>query len=229
MLSQPDLDYLEQQLPFWPRLTAAETRLIQNSTRLLHYRTGEIIYSAARECIGVLLVKSGELRTYILSEDGREITLFRGQRGHVCILSASCLLKSISFEVNIAAEQATDVLLIEAEVFARLQERHEYVENFALKIAAGGFSDVIWVLEQICFMRFDRRLALFLLDEAARTGQRRLALTHEKIAQYMGSAREVVSRMLKYFEREGLVALHRGGVELLDREALNAVGTRLQT
>ena len=91
---------------------------------------------------------------------------------------------------------------------------------FALEAAMTTFSDVMWVMQQILFMSFDRRLAIFLLDEASKTGSELIHLTHEQIAKDMGSAREVVSRMLKYFSTEGMVELSRGGVKLLDKQKL---------
>ena len=165
-------------------------------------------------------MKSGELRTYIMSEDGREITLYRLSEGSVCIMSASCVLHNITFDVFVDAECDTDVLLIHSAFFAKLLEQNVYAENFSLKKAGDMFSEVMWTMEQILFMRFDKRLAIFLLDEASRTGSDTLALTHEQIAKYMGSVREVVSRMLKYFEKEGLVRLSRGAVEVIQKAKL---------
>lgn len=208
------------QLPFWDKLTDAEADLLVGGTTPVLYHRGQNIHSPSNECVGVLLVKSGELRTYILSESGKEVTLFRLGKGDACILSASCLLSNITFDVFIDAQLDTEALLISSATFAQLQEGNLYVENYALRLAADRFSDVMWAMEQILFMSFDARLAVFLLDETAKTGADNLTLTHEQIARYIGSAREVVSRMLKYFEGEGIVRLHRGGVEILDKPAL---------
>lgn len=220
MMNESDLQLLQSLLPFWDKLSSEEAALLAQGTKPITYLQGEKIHSAANECVGVLLVKSGELRTYILSEEGKEITLYRLNQGDVCILSASCLLKSITFDVFIDAEQDSEVLLIPSGAFAQLQSSNLHVENFSLRVAVERFSDVMWAMEQILFMSFDRRLAVFLLDETAKTGVDNLTLTHEQIAKYMGSAREVVSRMLKYFAKEGMVQLHRGGVEILDKERL---------
>jgi CRP/FNR family transcriptional regulator len=95
-----------------------------------------------------------------------------------------------------------------------------YVENFSLKETAGRFSDVMWTVEQILFMSFDKRLAWFLLDEASRTKSDEIPLTHDQIARYIGSAREVVSRMLRYFVGEGLVEQYRGGIKIVDKKRL---------
>lgn len=216
-------DVLKEHLDFWPQLTPEQVKMILDHTKLMHYAAGETIHSAEHECIGVLIVKSGELRTYMLSEEGRDITLYRLNDGEVCILSASCILHSITFDVYIDAEKGSDVLLLNASVFSNIASQNLYVENFALRAGVERFSDVMWAMEQILFMNFDRRLAIFLITETARIKSDNLPLTHEQIAKYMGSAREVVSRMLKHFSSEGIVSLYRGGVRILDRTKLKSL------
>lgn len=214
------LAILSAELPFWDQLSEADTKLLLSGTKPILYKQGDNIHRPSNECVGVLLIKHGELRTYLLSESGKEVTLFRLGGGEACILSASCLLSNITFDVFIDAQQDTEVLLISSTVFAHLQNNNLHVENFALHLAADRFSDVMWAMEQILFMSFDVRLAVFLLDEISKTSEDNLTLTHEQIAKLIGSAREVVSRMLKYFEKEGIVRLHRGGVEIVDKPAL---------
>lgn len=107
--------------------------------------------------------------------------------------------------------------------FAQVAARNKDMKIFALEATVRRFSDVVWLMEQVLFMSLDKRLAIFLLDESAKTGSDTLRLTQEQIARYMGSAREVVSRMLKYFSSEGLVQVVRGGVRILDRSRLRAL------
>lgn len=223
MIDKINADFLKQHLNFWCQLTKEQADILLNNTTMLYYHAGQNIHSGEHECVGVLLIQSGELRIYILSEDGRDITLYRLTAGDICILSASCILHSITFDVYIDAEKDSNVLLINASSFATIVSQNLYVENFALRAGMERFSDVMWAMEQILFMSFDRRLAVFLIDEAARTGSDNLALTHQQIAKYMGSAREVVSRMLKHFSSEGLVTLYRGGVKILNREKLKKI------
>lgn len=220
MPNSETLRLLSAEIPFWGKLSDDEASLLLSGTKPILYKQGDNIHRPSNECVGVLLVKSGELRTYLLSENGKEVTLFRLNGGDACILSASCLLSNITFDVFIDAQQDTEVLLISSATFAQLQNSNLHVENFALRLAADRFSDVMWAMEQILFMSFDARLAVFLLDETSKTGEDNLTLTHEQIAKLIGSAREVVSRMLKYFEKEGIVWLHRGGVEIIDKPAL---------
>ena len=215
-----DLAFIRSMLPFWNRLSAEEAEALLRHTRTVTYEPGENVHSSTNDCVGVLLIKTGELRTYLLSDEGKEVTLFRLGDGEACVLSASCLIQSITFDIFIDAVQRTELYLIDSQAFARVMAENVYAENFALRITAERFSEVMWAMEQILFMSFDRRLAIFLLDETAKTGVDNITMTHEQIARYVGSAREVVSRMLKYFAKEGVVAVHRGGVEILDKQKL---------
>lgn len=211
---------LQKSFDFWSKLSENEKETLLKNTSEIHYEKGQNVHSADNDCIGVILIKSGELRTYMLSEEGKEITLYRLNAGEVCILSASCLIKNISFDVYIDAETQTDILLINSYTFSKLQSNNIYVENFALHTAVDKFSDVMWAMQQILFLSFDKRLASFLLDESIKTSSDEIKLTHEQIAKYMGSAREVVTRMLKHFESDGVVELYRGGLKIKDKNAL---------
>jgi len=219
-MQETDISQIRSMLPFWDRLSDAEAALLLGNTRLVTYAPGENVHSGTNDCVGVLLIKSGELRTYILSDEGKEVTLFRLTEGETCVLSASCHIQSITFDIVIDAVHQTELYLIDNQVFSKLLAENVYVENFTLRITTERFSEVMWAMEQILFMSFDRRLAIFLLDETAKTGVDNITMTHEQIARYVGSAREVVSRMLKYFAKEGMVAVHRGGVEITDKQKL---------
>lgn len=223
-----NLKYLKKQLDFWDKLSVEQQGLLNNNTVMLSYSKGETIYSPERECVGVLIIKSGEIRTYILSEEGKEVTLFRSSVGDICILSASCILQNITFDVFIEAVENTEVLLINSMTFSQLISQNIHVELFSLKITADRFSDVMWAMEQILFLSFDARLAVFLIDESAKKGSLILNLTHEQIAKYIGSAREVVTRMLKYFSREGIVELKRGSIIILNKEKLKVIASTKQ-
>jgi len=215
-----DRNLITTTLTFWDNLNETEKNLILNNITSVNYQLGEHIHSSGTDCIGVLLIKKGGIRTYILSEDGRDITLYRLTAGDVCILSASCILKNITFAVHIDAEVASEAFLIHTSIFEQLYRQNIYVENFAYKNTIDRFSDVMWAMEQILFMSFDKRLAIFLLKESSKTNSSTIHLSHEQIAKYISSAREVVSRMLKYFATEGMVKLARGEVTLLDKERL---------
>lgn len=220
MLEKEELIYVKSQLDFWEHLSDSEKSIIENSITKVAYEKGYNLHSAENECLGVILIQSGELRTYILSEDGREVTLYRLSSGDTCVLSASCVLNSITFDVHIDAQADTNAYLLNISTFSRLSKNNIYVENFALRKSVERFSDVMWALEQLLFMRFDKRLAIFLLDEMLKTNSSEINLTQEQIAKYIGSAREVVSRMLKSFQSQGILEQSRGMIHITNREKL---------
>ncbi len=205
--------------PFWEKLPAAEREYICRNSYDVTYPKGKNIHDGS-ECSGVILVRSGCLRLYMMSDEGKEITLYRLHKGDLCMLSASCVLDAITFEVFVDAEQDSQCCVVSGPAFAALSKRNPDIRIFALETAVSRFSDVMWVMQQILFMSMDKRLAIFLSDESARTGSDTIPLTHGQIARYIGSAREVVSRMLKYFAGEGLVEVTRGGVAILDKKRL---------
>ena len=172
------------------------------------------------ECTGVILVRSGSLRLYMLSGDGKEVTLYRLFADDICILTASCALDAITFDVFVDAEEDSECVIVGGCAYEDVVRRLPEAKIFTLETALSRFSDVMWVMQQILFMSMDKRLAVFLLDETAKNGTDTVKLTHEQIAKYMGSAREVVSRMLKYFAAEGLVSVSRGGIRLIDKSRL---------
>lgn len=216
-------DCLACAFPFWDELTAGEQEMLCRSTRPVKYQKGERVHSPVENCVGILLLRSGQLRAYLLSEDGRDVTLYRLFKGEVCILSASCVMDSLNFDLYIDAEEDTECYCIGAGMFRRLMQENVYVRCYAYQMAAERFSDTMWTMQQILFMSADRRLAIFLTDELAKTGGNELRMTHDQIARYMGSAREVVSRLLKYFAQEGLVSLSRGGLTVLDKPRLQKI------
>lgn len=211
---------LARQFPFWKHLDEVDRERLAMSAVRREYAKGSFVHSANEKCLGLILVEHGRLRVYIESEEGRDITLYRLEEGSICTLSASCFMSEITFEVLIEAESDSRLILLNPGVFNRIASENVYVENYMYKQTAARFSDVMWAMQQILFLSFDKRLALFLLEETAKNGENTLAMTHEQIAKYVGSAREVVSRMLKYFEEEGYVKLSRGRIQVLDEDAL---------
>jgi len=220
MLDKNELTYIRSRFDFWDKLTDMQKRMLENNIVKAIYTDGYNLYSSDNECLGVILLKRGGLRVYILSEDGREVTLYRLSPGDVCILSASCILKNITFDVHIDVEGDTEVYILNIDVFSKLCQDNVYVENFAYRNAIDRFSDVMWAMERILFMSFDKRLAIFLLDEMAKSNSSVLNITQEQIAKYIGSAREVVSRMLKIFQADGILEQSRGVIRILDKEKL---------
>ena len=209
--------------PVWAQLTPQQQKILTQSAIRRSIPKGTTLHSGSTECTGLLLVCSGQLRAFILSDEGREITLYRLFEQDICLFSASCMLRSMQFEIMIAAEKDTELFIIPADVYQSVAQQSAPAANFTTEIMAGRFSEVMWLMEQIMWKSFDRRLARFLLDESALEGTAVLHLTHETIANHLGTAREVVTRMLRYFQSEGLVRLSRGAVELSNHSGLEVL------
>ena len=166
------------------------------------------------------MIQTGRLRVYILSEGGREITIYRLLDMDLCLFSASCMMNSIQFDVMVKAEKDTRVFIIPAKVYKEIMEESAVVANYTNEIMASRFSDVMWLIEQIMWKSLDKRVAGFLMEEMVLEGTMKLNLTHEAIANHLGTHREVITRMLRYFQDEGMVKLARGMVEVLDSKRL---------
>ena len=211
--------FFSEYFPFWDKLTDEQKRSLCEDTMEISYPKGHVVHDP-NECTGAIIVRSGGLRTYFLSEDGKEVTLFRLYPGDICILSATCVLRAITFDVMVEADADCDCLLIGSRTLGKLVEESIYVKNYALELTASHFSETMWSFEQILFMSIEKRLAIFLLDECARRKSDTLKLTHEQIAKYMGSAREVITRMLRAFSKEGILQSGRGDIKILDKTKL---------
>jgi CRP/FNR family transcriptional regulator len=213
---------LSDTFPFWEKLDEEDKDSLCRSLSVKKYLRGDIIHNGD-DCTGALIVKSGTVRIYLLSENGKEVTLARLYSNDLCMLGASCVMNTISFDVFMDAEEESECYLLSGAVFARVTKKNIYAENYVLNHVVSRFSDIMWAMQQILFMSFDRRLAIFLYEEMNKEGNSTVMLTHEQIAKYVGSAREVVTRMLKYFALEGIVENRRGAVRIIDKDKLKAL------
>ena len=204
----------------WSQCSKEEQDMIESSLILRKVKKQTLIHQGDLDCTGLLVLKSGQLRAYSLSEEGKEITLYRLFERDVCLFSASCIMKSIQFELTIEAEKESEFWVIPASIVERIMKQSAGFSNYINEIMSSRFSEVMWLMEQIMWKSLDKRLAAFLVEESLIEETETLKITHEKIANHLGSQREVISRMLKYFQEEGLVQLSRGSIELLDYERL---------
>lgn len=210
-------------LPFWGKLTSVQQQALERSVQLRDFPAGQIVHNGSEDCVGLLLVTSGRLRVYTVSGEGRELTLFRLFERDLCLFSASCIVNSIQFEVTISAEADTRAFHIPPEVYKALMAESTAVAGYTNELMASRFSDVLWLMDQILYQKMDVRLAALLLEEAELNGSSELHLTHEELANHLGSAREVVTRLLKYLQREGAVSLARGRIRITDRALLSRI------
>ena len=213
-------EILSDLLPFWHEMNNQSREKLLEQVEAVHFNKGIHLHAGKEKCSGLFLIKSGRIRAYIVTEEGKEVTLFRLLDRDVCIFSASCMMKNINFEIYISAETDVDAIRIPAQLYEKLSKEEISMVRFTNEILSSRMSDVMWVLEKILFMSFDKRLAYFLLEEAQLEGTNKLVITHEQIASHLGSAREVISRMLKYFAKEELVKVERGRITLMDEKEL---------
>ena len=209
--------------PIWDKLTEQQQQRIQTASEFRQVKKGTVLHNGSLDCLGLLLIRSGQLRAYILSEEGREITIYRLFERDICLFSASCVMPDIQFNIVIEAEKDTDLWIIPACLYKELMQESLAVSNYSNQLMSAHFSDLMWLVEQIMWKSFDKRLASFLLEESQLEDTDSLKITHEKIANHMGTAREVVTRMLRYFQNEGMVRLTRGTVDITDRKKLSAL------
>ena len=209
-----------QYFPIWNKLTREQQQRLSDVTELQQIKRGTVIHDGSPECKGMVLVKSGQLRAYLLSDEGREITICRFFEMDICLFSASCVMPNMMFDVFIEAEKDTEIFVIPACLYQNLMDESLPLSTYSRDLITNHFSEVMWLMEQIMWRSFDKRLAGFLVEEARIEETDSLKITHEKIAAHMGTAREVVTRMLRYFQSEGMVKLTRGTVVLTDKKAL---------
>ncbi len=214
---------LSEFFPVWDRLTPEQRRRLESAATRRRLRAGDMVHGASTDCVGLLAVCSGRLRAYMLSEAGREITLYRLFERDICLFSASCMVKSLQFDMNIEAERDTELMVIAPDVYRGVMEESAALSNYTNELMASRFSEVMWLVEQILWHSFDRRLAAFLLEESALEGGDELNITHERIAAHLGTAREVVTRMLRYFQSEKLVSVSRGTIKIENARGLETV------
>jgi len=216
----------KEYFPIWDKLTPQEQTRLSNSVMERKVKKGTVIHQGSGDCSGLILVKQGQLRAYMISDEGREITTYRLFDYDICLFTASCIMSSVQFEIMIETEKDSDFWVIPPDVYKELMNQSAAVANFTNEIMAMRFSEVMWLIEQIMWKSLDKRVASFLIEEAAIEGSKRLKITHENIANHLGTHREVITRMLRYFQSEGSIKLSRGIVEIADEERLKQLSNQ---
>lgn len=220
MKMNEEIKEILEKTPFWKYLEEKQKEMLIENSKIMEYKAGTGIYSGARECLGTFLILEGIMRTYLLSDEGKEVTMFRLREGNTCVLSASCILSAITFDVEIEAQTDCRALLIPTRVLSRITKENVYLDNYVYKEAAKRFSDVVEAMEQMMFLNLTQRVAAFLLDESAKSKTDTIAMTHEEIAKAIGSAREAVSRTLKQLSKKEMISLNRGEIKIEKKEEL---------
>ena len=214
----------EHHFPIWDQLQPGQQRLLLDSLSFRTVKKGAVLRGGGADCAGLVLIRSGQLRALVYSEEGRELTIYRLFDGDLCLFCAPCVIRSIRFDVTIQAEKDTEFWSIPSQVYQGLMAQSAAVANYTNELMASRFTEVMDRMEQFMWKSMDQRVAAFLLQEAGIEGTRALRITHEAIAHHLGSHREVITRTLRDFQAAGMVKLSRGLVTILDREKLEALG-----
>ena len=211
---------LSEYFPIYDKLSRKDQEMLSSLSVLRKVPQGSIVHNGGADCLGLLVIRSGQLRAYISSDEGREITIYRLFERDICLFSASCIIQNIQFDITISAEKETEFWIIPPKFYKELMARDVEVANYTNDIMASRFTELMWLVEQIMWKSFDKRLAKFLVEEYYLEGAV-LKMTHEQVASHLGTAREVVTRMLKYFQTEGMVKLTRGSIQIVDEVRLS--------
>lgn len=216
-------ELLRNAFPFWESLTEQQkTELCRNTVKSQCEKKTQLHFGGG-ECAGVQIIGSGRVRVFITSPGGGDITLFRLIGGDVSILSAACMLNGMDIELDMEMETDCTIYTIPKKVYRRLYDESAVVKDYTMEMISEKFSDIMWLLNQFLFSNVASRIAGALLEHRALEGGDELSLTHETIAKDAGTAREVVTRILKQFQSDGLVKLGRGKVIIVDPERLGKI------
>lgn len=210
-------------LPFWANLSPTEKAMVSQRAVTKRFAKGQFVSSNSSSCLGIVFILSGEVRVGLVSDEGREITLFRAGAGEVCVSTASCVIRQMTFDTEVTAERETAILVIPASVCVNLMESNIYVRAFVFEKQTERYSQTVWAIQAMLFKRFDQRLAMYLVSAYDSTGSAEVKKTQEEIARDVNSAREVVARMLYEFSARGLVEIKRGTIKLRDIETLRKI------
>ncbi|MCI5758899.1 Crp/Fnr family transcriptional regulator [Bilifractor sp. HCP3S3_D3] len=215
-----ETDKLSAALPFWNKLSDAEQKLIREHILIRVFDKHSTVFSRGSECLGFIRVLSGSVRTYLTSEEGREVTLYHLRAGEDDVLSASCVVSQITFDTQMEAEGKSRILIVPSMVLARLKENNIYVRCIIYELLARRFSDVTWTFQEVLFLRIDQRIASWIVQTCEQSGSTEITVTHDQIARDINTAREVVARMIKRLAEEGMLRAGRGKIYVTDPNML---------
>lgn len=222
-LNATPISQILPKIPFWANLSSEEKALVSQRALTKSFNKAQIITSDRSACLGIILILKGGVRISLISDEGREVTLYRAHAGEFCVSTASCVIHQLTFEAIVTAEEDTTVLVIPSSVCDRLMESNIHVRAFVFEKETERYSQTIWAIQQMLFKKFDQRLATYFIDAYQSTGKPEIKKTQEEIARDVNSAREVVARMLQEFAAKGLVEIQRGKIVLKNIEGLKKI------
>ncbi|NEQ72837.1 MAG: Crp/Fnr family transcriptional regulator [Okeania sp. SIO2C9] len=208
--------------PFWENLDSEAKKKFLNECQHISLSPGKFVCLEGDICYHLPLIISGNVRVYKIGESGREITLYHLEKGDSCIMTASCIISQKVFPAFAIAETEIEALIIPANSLKKWVRHNTIWQEYIFGLLSQRLANVIEIIEEVAFHRMDSRIASYLLHNV-NSQIKNLQITHEAIAQELGSSREVVSRILKTFERQKLLSLSRGKIELHNWEKLEKI------
>ena len=218
-MSEP-ISQIVKKIPFWTNLSPEEQAIVSQRALTKHFNKEQIVSSNTAACLGIVLILNGGIRVSLISDEGREITLYRAHANEFCVSTASCVIQQLSFETIVTAEEDTRVLVIPSSICERLMNSNIHVRAFIFERETERYSQTIWAIQQMLFKRFDQRLASYFINTYRNSGKTEIKKTQEEIARDVNSAREVVTRMLREFASKGFVEIKRGKIILRNIDGL---------
>jgi CRP/FNR family transcriptional regulator len=218
--------HILETFPFFQACTDAERQALVESSVAVQLQPGAKFYSEGDETGGFGLVGRGDIRVFKTASNGRELTLYHVRDGQPCLINLLCVVLNRGAMASAVTEEPTDAALVPADVFRNLLTKSEALRRFVFETTASRVVDILALVEEITVRRMDARLASLLLRRtAAQRPDAAIVATHDELAAELGTAREVVSRVLKEMERRGGVRLARGRVVVLDERVLAGFAT----
>jgi len=215
MLDSNTQSRLLQQYPMLRELSAADQTELLATASVMHLPSGTVVFDENQVCQGFPLLLSGSIHVIKASPNGRELQLYSVDPGESCILTSSCLLGYAKYKARGEAKQETEMVVLSPSVFRKLVSIHEPFRNYIFSLFSERITDLMQLVTAVAFQKLDHRLAILLASKSSP-----IHLTHQALADELGSAREIVSRLLKGFAEQGWVRLGREQIDITDAEAL---------
>ena len=214
---------LRRVFPFWNSLTGKDRELLLESAAISAYPKGAVVFNPLKKESGVRIILEGQMRISIQTDQGGELLLYQFTSGELCLLSVFSLMKKFNWDIYMETMQESKIIVIPEAVYLGVSGRNPEMERFNAQLLFERMAEVVSMTSEYALASTDKRLAGLLLRYREMAGSDVLTATHEAMARDIGTAREVVSRILKQFETDRLVELGRGKVTILDRAGLESI------
>lgn len=215
--------FLAEVLPYWNQLTPKQQEKLAEAAVSKKFAKGEIIFNPLKQFAGLKIVRIGQMKIYLSSGNGDEIMLYRLKKGDVCVLSVLSLMKKFTFAVTARAEKETEIITIPEAAYMEVSRINRSADAYNQTTLIERISEALSIMSRAAWGTTEQRLAELLLNYDRDAGGRKIRVTHEILADDIGTAREVISRTLKQFQEQKLIETERGKIQVTDRQGLREI------